>query len=183
MLRHPQKRPGRRPAARGRYPLECSARICPLGIARYARDPLPHRIFAQGRALIADDFSVTKTESQATWRGDKLSLAGGHVWVMADAAEDRPDPIHELTLDTSYQFNSSWAGSFNSHYDMEGGTATKATLGLEYRNECIVVDLSLSRNFTSSGIVTPTTDIGFGVELTGFGGGSGAGGRSRQCSG
>ncbi|MCP5038008.1 MAG: LPS-assembly protein LptD [Rhodobacteraceae bacterium] len=144
---------------------------------------LGERIFAQGRALIADDFSVTKTESQATWRGDKLSLAGGHVWVMADAAEDRPDPIHELTLDTSYQFNSSWAGSFNSHYDMEGGTATKATLGLEYRNECIVVDLSLSRNFTSSGIVTPTTDIGFGVELTGFGGGSGAGGRSRQCSG
>jgi len=144
---------------------------------------LGSRFFAQGRALIADDFTITKTESLAAWHGDKLSLAGGHVWVIADAAEARPDPIHELTLDTSYRFNDNWASSFSAHWDAAAGTTTMASVGLEYRNECIAIDLSVSRRFTSSGILTPTTDFGFGVVLTGFGGGADAAGRSRQCSG
>ncbi len=147
-----------------------------------AQVQLGSRLFAQGRALISDDFTLTKAESVATWQGDRLTLAGGHVWVIADTAESRPDPIHEWTFDTTYQISDSWGASFDAHFDAFAQTATEAALGLEYRNECMVVDLSLSRRFTSSGSVTPTTDIGFGIQLTGFGASSG-GSTSRKCNG
>lgn len=142
---------------------------------------LGSHLFAQARMLIADDFSVTKAETLATWQNDRLSLSAGQVWVIADAAEGRPDPIQEWTLDTAYEFDDFWSASFGAHYDATAREATKADLAIEYRNECVILDLSLSRRFTSSGSVTPTTDVGLGVTLTGFG--NGGGGRSRKCSG
>ena len=50
-------------------------------------------------------------------------------------------------------------------------TRTSAGVGLEFRNECMLVDLSLSRRFTSSTNVDPTTDFSLAVDLLGFGGG------------
>ncbi len=55
-------------------------------------------------------------------------------------------------------------------------------MGVEFRNECVAVDLSLSRRFTSSTSVTPTTDFALSVELIGFGSGQKAG-PSGQCRG
>ncbi len=142
---------------------------------------LGSNLFAQSRALIGDDFSITKAETLATWHNDRLALSAGQVWVIADATEGRTDPTHEWTLDTTYEFDDFWTAGFSAHYDAAAGDATKADLAIEYRNECVILDLSLSRRFTSSGSITPTTDVGFGVTLTGFG--NGDGGRSHKCSG
>lgn len=142
---------------------------------------LGDNLFAQSRALISDQFRLTKAETLVGWHAGRLKLSGGHVWVIADATENRPDATHELTLETGYRFTQSWSASFDSHFDLQARRTTKAGLGIEFRNECISIDLSLSRRFTSSGIVAPTTDIGFGVTLTGFG--SGSRGPARNCSG
>ncbi len=140
---------------------------------------LSDRLFIQSRALFADDFSMTKAEALAAWHDQDFSLALGHVWVIADPFENRPDPVQEWTLSTAYQINDHWAASFDAHWDGVAGKATNASLGIEYQNECIKVDLSLSRRFTSSGSVTPTTGVNFGVDLLGFGAGSG--GTARNC--
>ena len=42
-------------------------------------------------------------------------------------------------------------------------------MGIGYRNECVNIDLSLSRRFTSSTNVEPSTDVGLTVSLNGFG--------------
>jgi LPS-assembly protein len=53
-----------------------------------------------------------------------------------------------------------------------------AEAGLRYENECVRVDLSLSRNFASSATVTPVTDVTFAVAFGGFGEGRAA---RRRC--
>ena len=108
-------------------------------------------------------------------------MGAAHIWVIEDTAEDRPDPTHELRLDGAYQISDFWRVSADGIFDLEANQATRAGLGLQYRNECLLVDLSLSRRFTSSINVTPTTDFGLQVELTGFGGGRGA--RAHKCGG
>ena len=65
-------------------------------------------------------------------------------------------------------------------YDFEADRGTLAALGVEFRTDCLAVDLSLSRRFTSSTSVNPTTDFGLSVELIGFGGGATAG-LARRC--
>jgi LPS-assembly protein len=53
---------------------------------------------------------------------------------------------------------------------------------VRYTNECVSVDLSLSRRFTSSTNVRPDTGIGLSVELAGFGGTSGTANRRSVCA-
>ena len=132
------------------------------------------------RLLFDDNFNMTKAELQAAYTGDRFTVATGYVHTEADAAENRLTPISEMTLATSYQFTDNWTGRVASRYDFEAERAAKAGVGVTFRNECLLVDLSLSRRFTSSTSVKPTTDFGLSVELLGFGGSS-APGPARQC--
>ena len=132
------------------------------------------------RLIFNDDLSLTKGELLAAVSGKRYGLAVGYIYAVADLAENRPDPTSELNVYSTYKITSNWTAQFANRYDFEAARAAKAGLGLTYRNECLLVDLSLSRRFTSSSSVKPTTDFGLSVELLGFGGGS-APGPARQC--
>ncbi len=132
------------------------------------------------RLIFNDDFSLTKGELLAAVSGERYGFAAGYVYAVADLAENRPDPTSELNLYSTYKITPNWTAQFANRYDFQAARAANAGIGLTYRNECLLVDLSLSRRFTSSTSVQPTTDFGLSVELLGFGGGSGAG-PARQC--
>ena len=131
------------------------------------------------RALFDDDLRFSRDELMLALHRPQLSLEAGYLWMQAAPAEGRPDPTKELVLETSYSWESGWAASLGTRYDFFADRAATAEVGLRYANECVVVDLSLSRRFTSSTSVTPQTDFGMTVELVGFGGSSG--GRRRTC--
>ena len=59
--------------------------------------------------------------------------------------------------------------------------ATRAGLGLVYSNECVTVDLSVNRRYTSTTSVEPTTDFGFTIALNGFSVDSGSKKYRRPC--
>ncbi|OHC54731.1 MAG: organic solvent tolerance protein [Rhodobacterales bacterium RIFCSPHIGHO2_02_FULL_62_130] len=132
------------------------------------------------RFLLDDGLAISKAEVKLAVTAEKYGIAAGYVHVAADTAENRPLPTAELTLDGSLQLAPAWTARAASRYDFEAERMAKAGLGLTFKNECLLVDLSLSRRFTSSTSVTPTTDFGLSVELLGFGAGSEAG-PSRQC--
>lgn len=121
------------------------------------------------RNLLNDDFAVTKSETRLGYVGPRLALGATYIWVIADPAEGRADRTNEVTLDGSYLLARNWTGQFGIRYDAEIDRAASASLGLAYRNECVTLDLSLSRRFTSSTSVEPTTDVGLKVALNGFG--------------
>lgn len=131
------------------------------------------------RALFDDSFRFARDELHLTLVRPKLTLEAGYIWMQPDPAEGRPLATKELLLDTGWTWDNGWAGSFGTRYDFVADRAATARLGLSYSNECVTLDLSLSRRFTSSTSVTPQTDFGFSVELAGFG--SGSGGRRRSC--
>jgi LPS-assembly protein len=132
------------------------------------------------RTLLGDDLDITKSESRIDLQRDRYGVTASYVWVVADPFENRADPTSELVFDTRYAFASGWTGKFRGSYDFAAQQGTIAGLGLEYRNECIVVDLSLARRFTSTDDVRRSTDIGLQVDLVGFGSGTAAG-ATRVC--
>jgi LPS-assembly protein len=127
-----------------------------------------HLVLAS-RTLIGDGFDISKSETRLDWIGDRFNLGAAYVWIVADAAEGRTVPTHELSFDTDYRFAPRWTARAGMRYDIQADRAASARLGLAFRNECITLDLSLSRRFTSSTSVTPTTDVGLKVSLDGFG--------------
>ncbi|WP_114962702.1 LPS-assembly protein LptD [Tritonibacter mobilis] len=134
------------------------------------------------RTLFDEEWSVTKAEFRGDLERDRVSLAGSYLWLQADPAENRVQETSELWFDGAYDLNQIWRASANMRYDITDGRATRAGLGLTYRNECVTLDLSLSRRYTSTTSVEPSTDFGFTLSLNGFSVKSGDTTSRRSCS-
>ncbi|MGB5560092.1 MAG: LPS assembly protein LptD [Paracoccaceae bacterium] len=142
---------------------------------------MDQRLSVDARMLLAPDFTVAKAEARINWSGDRFGLTSSYSRIVADPDENRPDLNSQIQLQGRYDITRHWQSNFDLRYDVTAREATRAALGLIYRNECVNLDLSLSRRFTSSSNVAPTTNIGFSVGLNGFG----TDGRRyrRSCSG
>ena len=133
-----------------------------------------------GRLVMDDDLDLTKGEARVTLNGMKTSIATSMIWAVADPLENRPEPTRELSVDARRKLNPNWTATFSGRYDFVADQGTLAGLGLQFLNECVRFDVSLSRRFTSSTSVSPTTDFGLSLDLVGFGGGV-TGGPARAC--
>ena len=134
------------------------------------------------RFLLDDGFDVTKAEMLIGYERPRLGIDAGYLYHKADPAEGRPIDTNEIVFDGRFAIGQAgWQARVMNRYDLEADRASNAGLGLTFRNECLSVDLSLSRRFTSSTSVKPTTDFSVSLELLGFGGA--AAGPSRQCRG
>ncbi len=138
---------------------------------------------AMNRALFDDNFAFSKDELRLAYTGDRYWLASNYVWLVADPSEGRPVATSELALDGGWQISDSWNLNGEGRYDFSAASAVKAGVGLQYRTECAVVDLSLSRRFTSSTTVRPTTEFSLSVNLNGFGTGSDGRQYRKSCGG
>tara|TARA_R110002049_G_scaffold81152_2_gene206243 strand:- start:2357 stop:4516 length:2160 start_codon:yes stop_codon:yes gene_type:complete len=134
-----------------------------------------------GRGLIDDDFEVAKAELRGIWDFKRGQIAGSYVWLHEDAAEDRDEDVSEITFDGSYSINSQWQASAEWRFDLADERAATAGLGLSYNNECVQVDLSVNRSYSSSTSVEPSTDIGFNIGLRGFAANTGTERYVRSC--
>lgn len=133
-----------------------------------------------GRLVLDDDLSVTKAEARMTISSPKTALSSSMIWAVADPLENRLEPTQEITFDARRKMTPNWTAKVSGRYDFAGDQGTLAGLGLEFRNECVRFDVSLSRRFTSSTSVSPSTDFGLSLDLVGFGGGV-TGGPARSC--
>lgn len=134
------------------------------------------------RALFDNGFSFSRNELRLSYNHAKGWFGTGYLWMEANAAEKRDTDISEMVFDTAWNWNSGWAGTLSSRYDFTAQRMARARVGLSYSNECLTIDLSLSRRFTSSTSVSPETDFGLSVQLVGFG--AGATGTARpSCAG
>lgn len=135
-----------------------------------------------GRAIFDDGLDVAKTEMRGSWTGDRLRVAGTYVWLQADGGEGRLQAVSEFLFDGAYDLNDVWTASANWRYDTADTRAATAGLGLTYQNECVMVDLSLNRRYTSTTSVEPSTNFGFTIALRGFSASNGTERYVRSCS-
>ena len=135
-----------------------------------------------GRAIFDDGLDLAKAEMRGSWTGDRLRVAGTYVWLQADGGEGRLQAVSEFFLDGAYDLNDVWTASANWRYDTADTRAATAGLGLIYQNECVAVDLSLNRRYTSTTSVEPSTNFGFTIALKGFSASNGTERYVRSCS-
>lgn len=140
----------------------------------------PSGLELAGRIIADDALSVTRGELLADYGSDRVWGNVGYIWSIADATESRDEAVSDLVIGAGYQISPGWKASAGGRYDFTTDSYRSADFGLEFRNECLMVDLSLSRRFTSSTTVRSGTTVDLSVELLGFGGGTEAG-PARMC--
>ncbi|MEP4981795.1 LPS assembly protein LptD [Ascidiaceihabitans sp.] len=134
-----------------------------------------------GRALFNEKFDVSKAELRGDWAGQRSSFGTSYVWLTADTAEDRPTAVSELTFDGTYKLSNVWTANANWRYDLVDDRAASAGLGIQYVNECVTVDFSVKRRYTSSTSVEPSTNLGFTISLRGFSASNGTERYANSC--
>ncbi|WP_278921833.1 MULTISPECIES: LPS-assembly protein LptD [Pseudophaeobacter] len=133
------------------------------------------------RGLLNDSLNFSKAEVRGDWYRDDLSLSGSYLWLGTDPTESRNTETSEIWLDGSYAVSANWEASANLRYDISDARATRAGIGLAYSNECVTVDLSVNRRYTSTTSVDPSTDFGFSISMNGFSINNGSKQYRRSC--
>lgn len=141
----------------------------------------PQGAVFQGRAVFDDRLHLARGEMRMAVERDRFGLAAGWLWAEADVAENRLTNTAEWVADGRLRLAQNWSARGSARYDFEARRATAAAVGLEFANECLRVDLTVSRRFTTSTTVAPTTDFGLSVDLLGFGGSRAAGPAGKAC--
>lgn len=119
------------------------------------------------RAVFGSDLSLTKWETRLDLVRPRFDLAATHAYVIADPAENRPDRINEIGLNGSVKLTPFWTASAALRHDLAGEVTNEARLGLNYQNECMRLGLKVSRRFSDTLALDPSTDyslsVGFGA--------------------
>ena len=128
---------------------------------------------AINRALFdTDDMGFRRNEFALAYDGAFGALRAAYVYL----AENDGDPdlgpqpeTSEISLDARYRVRPNWELRGLWRYDVSNHSNLRAGAGITYGNECAEFDLSVSRRYTSSDNVPPSTSIGFSLRLAGIG--------------
>ena len=122
-------------------------------------------------ALLDDDLDLSIFEARLGWNGPgRLVLASNYIWQSADRATNLTEDVSELFTAASLPLTRTWSARGELRRDFTVGRTNRSGLVLAYANECVRVDLSVTRRFRATSDVEPTVTYGFTVELAGFGG-------------
>ncbi|MCC5969329.1 MAG: LPS-assembly protein LptD [Pararhodobacter sp.] len=147
----------------------------PLG-QRRSNWLLAGRMWAQSglslslRLLLDDARSPTRGEAGLNWYGRATGLSAVYVYLPANPFEGRNRNRAEWYMNVSHQFNNGLSARFGWEFDVTEREFRTARTGIEYRADCVSVDVSLSHRFATSTNVTRSTSFGLQVELLGIGG-------------
>jgi LPS-assembly protein len=133
-----------------------------------------------GRAVFDDSFSFSNAEIRLALEFDRFDLATSFLWVEQDPAEGMKADMSEWALDAGWRIARNWRANARWRYDAVDGEPTRAGLGLIYANECIAVELSARRRFTSARGASPSNSFSIELSFDGFGDG---GPGPRSCPG
>ena len=128
------------------------------------------------------DFSFVKAELRGAWASEFAGLSGSYIWQEPAPAENITDEISEIWLLGRYQVDQNWLTNAEARYDLNQSEPIRLGLGVTYQNECVQVNMSVSRRFTSTSTIEPSTEFGFTLSLTGYALEGGGNTYKRKCS-
>ncbi len=131
---------------------------------------LPPNFRMINRVLFDTALNFKRAESQIWLDYEKYSLEASYLHLDADANAGAPKPRDEFVFGGKWRFRPNWEISGDARYNLAEATPIKSDGTLTFGNECIRVDLSVSRSFTTSANVPPATSFGLSINLAGFGG-------------
>jgi len=133
------------------------------------------------RTLFNESFDFTKAEVLGGYSHSRGTLTGSYLWLIKDPAESRLLDTSEVYLDGFFNIDAVWRASADWRYDLVENRSSTAGIGVTYENECVEVDFSVRRRYTSSSSLEPSTSLGFTIGLRGFSARRGTETYARTC--
>lgn len=141
----------------------------------------PDGFLIDSSALFDATAGLTVVDSRIAWQNDRIALDAAYIWQDKDVAEGRTGVVSEWTFDAGFKLSEAWTLDLDGRYDIAADSPVRAGIGLGWQNECVKINVSASRRYTSSTTVDPTTTYGLSGALTGFSAGRSVAGLAAGC--
>ncbi len=141
----------------------------------------PRSFELTNRTLVDSDFNISKNETSLNFIYKKLEAEATYIRLEDDVIAGASDPRSEASLKLIFTQDDNWSYLAEWRHDFITGTATEGEFGINFVNECIEIDLSLSLQFVASGNVSPSNELGLTVSLVGIGNQARAHRRRNSC--
>ncbi|MEL6235196.1 MAG: LPS assembly protein LptD [Pseudomonadota bacterium] len=122
-----------------------------------------------GRVLLRDDFTFDRSELRLDLDYHGAEFSGSYSFLSQDLLGSALEEREEGALSAAYRLTPNWRLSGAMIYDLQNNDFVRAKAGVTWANDCVEVDFSVSRRFTSSSEVNASTSFGLQVRLAGLG--------------
>ncbi|MFS4437734.1 LPS-assembly protein LptD [Paracoccaceae bacterium GXU_MW_L88] len=131
------------------------------------------------RALFDNDFELSRFEVLADYNFDPFSFDVAYAYLEPDATAGALETREEIDFDIGWDVNRRWSVTAGLQRNLKDDENVEARGGLIYRHDCAILDLSVSRSFTTSNNIEASTNVGLDLSLAGFSAGNYP---ARECS-
>lgn len=125
------------------------------------------------RAVFAPG-SLTKDEARLQWSGPNWTVGSSYLWrraVPATSSAPASGTASEVMFDSTWSLHNRWQVDASYHYSIPDQRVESSSLGVTWKNECISVNVALTKLFANTSTFSPTmltfTLIGFGGRVPG----------------
>ncbi len=122
----------------------------------------------EGRTLLGGGGGLALAEARLDWESAAASVEAGYSFVSDAYRPDGAGSGEELAFDGEFRPSERWTFRTEARYDLGQDRPRRLGVGVEWRNECVEVDLSVARRYTSADGGEPSTDFGLSLGLLGF---------------
>jgi len=133
---------------------------------------LPPSLSIVGRSLFNTSLSFRRAEFSVFYETRPVDLSAAYTLLAADDPNTVLGPVprrEELAMAARYRFAPNWELDLDYTYDIAEARSVSGAAGVTYGNDCAEIGLSVSRRFTTSNNVPPTTLFSLELRLAGIG--------------
>ena len=114
---------------------------------------LHNDINVSSKQVYSKNFSLKRSDTSLNLRKERYSLGGNITNLISDPSEGTSSDLKELSFNFFSEFTRNWSGNLSFRRNLVKDETINASAGFNYKNDCIDIQMSISRRNTSSAIL------------------------------
>ena len=121
------------------------------------------------KQVYSKDFSLKRSDTSLKITKNRYQVNTSLVNLISDPSEGTSTDLKELILNLKSSFTKNWSSKIGLRRDMVNNENINTSVGINYKNECIDIDLSLSRRNTATNLLPKDSRIDLVVNFGNIG--------------
>ena len=119
--------------------------------------------------VYSKNFTLKRSNTSLKFTKPRYQIKTSFTNLVSDSSEGTSTDLKELTLNLNSSFSKNWSGKLGLRRNMVNNEDINTSLGLNFKNECIDIDLSLSRRNTTTNLLPKDSRIDLVVNFGNIG--------------
>jgi len=129
---------------------------------------LPQNSYVSFQGLMDGKLRSKKSTLTGSLDFKTFNFDAEYSYLQSDLMEYRTEPVEEWTISNNIKLSKNWSFASNLRFDETENHLALLGAGINYENQCVLLNLEMDRRYSQEGTSPPTTNFSFAISLKGF---------------